>query len=549
MKKIKLLFERLTSRIKKPSPRKILIFTLCVICFLIPTFLALSIVFADDSDYVADSLSVELYDPAHVLIAEESGEPTLEKKNSLVDIIYHMITDSTEIEAPPVSPEESTPMYASVVFNGERAEYTCYFSFLNDSNFYVDGSGKFFLIDSTTSNNFLSSIYAESLYSKATPPKLLTNTGVEVIPSSGSWFYRLYDNTYREALNYKTTSRALLYEFSEIFGLRFEDEPDECTARVFENGTLIYEGSREALNDLKTSGDSTIRITVDAKWNQQSGALFHGNVSYNFDASVYDRADFSINSNTLTEGSFIILSCTNANDISKISFESEIPYSPIFCKDGKKVCALIPYPKSTAKSTLDFSVSYGASTKSFSVALKKQPVIKDVYTLSSSSQELFGSISSSDIAKKDDLIKELSTLSGNTVFYRGSFLSPLDSGFRSGYVFGAPLSTSDGISLFTAFGNEYLSANAGQSVRALCTGKVLSTGYCDALGNYAVVDHGLGLLSWYCHLSDFDTSVGKTLAAGESVGKSGSGGFADGDGVLILITLNGEILDTSLLIN
>lgn len=530
MKKIKTLFANFSERVSKASPKRVALIVVCVLCFLIPTFLALSIVFADDSSYIPDSLSVELYDPDHALIAEESGEPNLEKHNSLVDIFYHIIKSSAKIEKPPIPPEESMPLYASVVYNGDRSEYVCYFSFLNGSSYYTDQNGNIFLIPSETAENFLSSVYAESIYTKAAPPKLYTNTGLTIVPSSASWFYRLYDDTYREALNYKTTSEAISYGFSEVIDVKFEDEPDECAARVFENGSLIYEGSREDLSKLMISTSGSIRITLDAKWKQTDGVLFHGDVSYSFDAVLLDRSAFSVNSDTLTKGSFIILNCTNIKDISKIVFKSDNEYKPVFFSVGSSAQALIPYPHNANKDTLDITVSYGASSQRFSIKLedtsKAKPSTKDIY----------------------DILQSTSLKSGDTVYFRGNIASPLENGFSAGYAFGDTAVLPSQSNSITAFGNGYVSQSDGQSVGAICGGKVIATGNCDALGNYIVVDHGLELLSWYCHLSDFDSFEGKTLALGDSVGKSGKLGSDGKDGFLLLITLNGELLDPSAII-
>lgn len=549
MKKIKAWIAKLSGRIGKPSLRKVIISLACAACLLIPSFLAMSIIFADDSNYIPDSLSVELYDSSRVLIAKESAEPNLEKRNSLVDIFYHIITESTPTQDPPIPPEESMPLYAAATYNGDRSEYVCYFSFISGSSYYIDADDGIFLISVENAEIFLSSVYAESLYEKAAPPKLYTNMGVSITPSSASWFYRLYDDTYREALNYKTTPYAVSYEFSEVIDVNFEEEPDECTARVFENGSLIYEGPRDALSKLMISASGAVRITLDAKWKDTVGALFHGDVSYSFDAILRDRSEFSLNSDTLTEGGFIILSCTNIKNISKIAFESENGYAPVFCKNGSNVQALIPYPKDLADSSFDFTVSYGASSKRFSVTLSSaSPDASATRTLSSSSESILKAMSDDAVNELILTVNELSLKASNTVYFQGNISSPLENGFSEVYSFGDTVTSSDESASVTAFGNEYLSASAGQSVRALCSGKVIATGYCDALGNYAVVDHGLGLMSWYCHLSDFDTSVGKTLAIGDSVGKSGIGGFADADGFLLILTLKNEFLDPSVII-
>ncbi len=514
---------------------------------MLPTILAVSLIFADDSEYTPDTLSITLYDSEHVLIAEETASPNDAKHNSLVDIFYHMITASSPTDKAPFPKEECSPMYASVVYNGNRSEYTCYFSLTSNSSYYIDSSGKIFLIGTDTAMDFLLSQYAESLYSKAAPPKLYTNMGLTVIPSSASWFYRLQNDNYREAMNYETTKEALSYEFSSILDLSFEDDPDDCIVRVFENGTLIYEGTQQGLSSLTVETDSALRISVTAKWKELDGVLFHGDVSYSFNAILRDRSEFFLNGDTLTKGGFLTLSCTNISDISQITFKSDMDSAPTFSFHGDDAVALIPYPKDPATDIFDFTVTYGASVGYFSVKLKS--VERDTsYTLSSSSQKALDAMSDQALSEFTSIIKDTSSRAGKTVYFRGNFSSPLEQGFSAGYAYGSTVISSGGEKTLTAFGNEYLSSSNGQSVKVLCSGKVIATGHCSSIGNYVAVDHGLGLISWYCHLSMLDTCEGKTLALNDSVGKAGDGGFADGNGVLILVTLNGEFLDPSFLI-
>ena len=93
-KKLRSAAKQLNDRISSAGPRKIIIAIAAVLCFLIPTILALSLILADDSEYTADSLSVTLFDSERVLIAEETASPDPEKHNSLVDIFYHIISAS-----------------------------------------------------------------------------------------------------------------------------------------------------------------------------------------------------------------------------------------------------------------------------------------------------------------------------------------------------------------------------------------------------------------------------------------------------------------------
>ncbi|MBR0454788.1 MAG: M23 family metallopeptidase, partial [Clostridia bacterium] len=64
----------------------------------------------------------------------------------------------------------------------------------------------------------------------------------------------------------------------------------------------------------------------------------------------------------------------------------------------------------------------------------------------------------------------------------------------------------------------------------------------------AVIDHGAGVFTWYCHLSDFDVREGDAVAKGEAIGKSGNCLLIDGNGVLILCSIRGTFVDPSLIL-
>jgi murein DD-endopeptidase MepM/ murein hydrolase activator NlpD len=54
-----------------------------------------------------------------------------------------------------------------------------------------------------------------------------------------------------------------------------------------------------------------------------------------------------------------------------------------------------------------------------------------------------------------------------------------------------------------------------------------------------VLDHGLGLMSLYAHLSDIGVKVGQTVAKGEALGRSGETGLAGGDHLHFALLING----------
>ncbi|MDD5476353.1 MAG: M23 family metallopeptidase [Syntrophales bacterium] len=61
------------------------------------------------------------------------------------------------------------------------------------------------------------------------------------------------------------------------------------------------------------------------------------------------------------------------------------------------------------------------------------------------------------------------------------------------------------------------------------SGIVAYTGYLGIYGNTIIIDHGLGLFSFYAHLSSINVKKGESVTTGQLVGRSGMTGLAGGD--------------------
>ena len=73
-----------------------------------------------------------------------------------------------------------------------------------------------------------------------------------------------------------------------------------------------------------------------------------------------------------------------------------------------------------------------------------------------------------------------------------------------------------------------IGAPTGTPVVAPASGRVVYAGPLAIRGNFIAIDHGLGVLSTYFHLSAIDVSAGQMVAAGERIGRVGSTGLSTG---------------------
>jgi len=74
-----------------------------------------------------------------------------------------------------------------------------------------------------------------------------------------------------------------------------------------------------------------------------------------------------------------------------------------------------------------------------------------------------------------------------------------------------------------------IASKEGNSVVSTADGKIVYTGYDDSgYGNLVVVDHGYGLKTYYAHLAEIKTKMGKNVQRGEIIATVGSTGRSTG---------------------
>jgi len=89
---------------------------------------------------------------------------------------------------------------------------------------------------------------------------------------------------------------------------------------------------------------------------------------------------------------------------------------------------------------------------------------------------------------------------------------------------------------------------AGTPVAAPAAGRVVLVGDYFFNGRTVFVDHGQGLISMFCHLSEIDVRVGDEVARGATVGKVGATGRATGPHLHWNVSLNNVRVDPAIFI-
>ena len=128
------------------------------------------------------------------------------------------------------------------------------------------------------------------------------------------------------------------------------------------------------------------------------------------------------------------------------------------------------------------------------------------------------------INREAAVTKELFTLDTPEKYWVGDFIKPVPGGItspfgRKNFVNDQPRSPHSGIDLRGA---------VGTPVKSPAAGKVILTEELYFAGNTIMIDHGFGMISYFCHLSAIKVKTGDMVTQGEVIGLVGSTGRVTG---------------------
>jgi murein DD-endopeptidase MepM/ murein hydrolase activator NlpD len=518
--------------------RTIILCTVAVIAMFIPTYIAIAnyaTLGSWQNTLTGDMtvITVKNEDGGIVFSGRAGEKSNLDLARSLAD----MLENGKPLRAAPTVSSDRYHTVTARIGSRER-NYYCYYIPDGEESYLFDvESNVCYAIAGTEMLPFLQSTFYGETHETLSVPTL-TTAGNEIIPTYVSWYHKNNQDNYNPIMELATVSEEETYAVNKNISLRFDPVPDVATVRIYSGSEELYNGSMENFKGLSYEDSITLTVAVQAKWEQRAERDFYGEASYQFYISYSATPVFAISADRATVGDYIAVNVLNAADPDSISFTStpDLGCKPTFYEDGDYVRALVPLSAELTPGVYQITVSTKGAEETFELTLEERSTLSRTYD--AGSELINRARNTTAIAEYEALRREIANTQSTTKYFSGKFID-----YRESSSVGAIILLGYGHTRTLTSGATYRMDGVdfmiyqGTDVPALNNGMVIASGQSAYLGNYVIVDHGLGLRTWYCHLSEISVSVGDTVKSAQAIGRSGSTGFTTGSGVYLICTI------------
>ncbi len=463
-----------------------------------------------------------------------------EKAEELIKYFVGLKENASQIVALPDSLMGEKCFNVTLSTNVRDESYEFYFSTDPTTCYYRAHDGKTYKIAEEDAKEFISSEYAESLYTMSALPVLTLSQTYSVTPDTAVWQYKNYSGAYVDAAVEESVRDEI--EFFELEGgldIKFDTAPDYCNVKITDSsGSEIYNNPLSDLYMYSFDETETLSIEVTAKWYEDPARSFCGELSYKFTSLVTAPAEFFLGMTGVESGKFIAVTATNVAHPENIRISSELSGMAdvvFYAAENNMAVALVPIDVDTPSGVYAITFTYAGTTQTTSLTVENGGEKVSTYTVPDAIISLYHTDAA--ISAFEKVAGEIMASESPTRYFSGHFLQGVGgtSQLLRGFGRDVYLNGSDTVS-YRNNGIDYR-ATEGTSVIAWNAGKVVYSGLLDYSGYTVVIDHGYGLRTWYYNMGSCTASVGDIVARGDGIGTAGKTGFTGEIGVHIAMSV------------
>ncbi len=361
--------------------------------------------------------------------------------------------------------------------------------------------------------------------------------GLDISASAGSFTVTslISGNTYD--VNIEPAVNAPL-ELTEMFNsFHFGRTPKEVSILVTHKGEQVFNGSSKAFRKSFFPLDGeTYSFSVTA---ETENAAYVGQAVYMFDAVYNIVPRFYLSSESVYQGSTLVVCGENLPEGMDISVSVPFSFTPKVVRNDTLMYSIIPFNYKREAGEYAVSISYGdGETLSlpYTVLAMEFPEEYTEQEITVSDETAAATINnSSAYSEYNNIMADLSKVSDDEVYWDSWFAFPCEGSVTSDYGFTRYINGKAGS---THAGIDF-ACDEGTPVYASNDGRVIFAGELKMSGNTVVIEHGNGVQSKYLHMSAIKVSEGDMVSLGQEIGAVGMTGLATGPHLHFEIDISG----------
>ena len=457
--------------------------------------------------------------------------------------IFYNAQEIDSISSDIIDDKTLTIMY---VISEVTTHYDLYFSKNYKSAYLASENGDYFIIDEQHTKALTLQPECNYIYPNNSLPTLNIVKGEiisSILPFDYEWkFIKSDGNFYNDTTQslQQENNDTIIIHASDVNKLDFSVAPDELNIIYYDEFGSIIKTSN-ALDDIKLDSNSDVNFSlyIEAKW--LSDTTSNGYAKY-LVKLLYDFPEkFTITQDRVNPGDILIIKADQFDLNEDLIVDSDLKYLNLeFIKFNGETFALVPIDSRNISKDYYINLTVNNNTTELKFYVEHIDFGVDFYN----PEKILSESSNEDL---EYLYSTINATNESVKHFKSetSFKEPLKGEIFFNY--GKEIFSSSGPASYFCQGTEY-SVKKGTKVKASETGVVCYVGENERLGKMVVIDHGLGVKSYYAHLEDIYVEVGTLVQKNITIATSGNSGYTINDMFYFAISVNGTFVDPTVVL-
>jgi murein DD-endopeptidase MepM/ murein hydrolase activator NlpD len=313
-----------------------------------------------------------------------------------------------------------------------------------------------------------------------------------------------------------------------------QSKPAESAAAPKSQPSLPPESPDKTQQGMLTSENRGVKESAS-----QSKELA-GSSSQNLLVDTKEAPEFSVAPLVTSPGGMLVIKARGVEDGTSIKLDSPFGKTLRFFDVGSELAALVGVGSWVKPGDYSLNISAPGGGKTISVTVLAREFEEQYLTVE---QSVVDKTIGSDEANAQyrEQVRPLKYVYDDAPLWQGEFILPIKESFRITTAFGMRRTT-NGVPGERHGGIDY-ACPTGTPVYASNAGVVKLAKAIMMTGNTVLIEHGMGLKSWYYHMNTLDVTPGQKVKKGQVIGTVGSTGFSTGPHLHFAISVFDEYVD------